>query len=165
MFFKAAAWLSVLALAGCATQLTGAGRAIKVVRDGATPALLDCTPLGPVRGQSDSWLSSGDYGVIYATYDARNKAARFPGADTLVITGDAGRRFGGEVTGFAYDCSGRRVTPAAKAAFTKDPRKAAGKSSQAPALVQPGADIFAKAKQCQVKGGVWVNDSCVIPID
>jgi hypothetical protein len=25
--------------------------------------------------------------------------------------------------------------------------------------------IFVKAKKCQSKGGVWVNDSCVIPID
>ena len=170
MFFKTAPLLIFLLLAGCATRLTEGGRTIRVVRDGSAAALAGCTRLVPVRGEADSFLSSGDYGVIYATYDARNKAARVPGADTLVVTADEGRRLGGEVAGFVYDCSARRAAPAAAPAAlpaaAPAPSGSVTREKQAkPAGIAPRDDLFAKAKKCQTKGGVWIDDRCVIPVD
>jgi hypothetical protein len=92
-------------LSGCATTLTEAGRKIKVVHDGNSDVVSGCIKLVPVKGEARSLLSGGDYGVIYATNDARNKAARTPDADTLVIDDNPSRVFGGEVNGTAYNCS------------------------------------------------------------
>jgi len=165
MFLKAAPLFIFLLLAGCATRLTDGGRAIRVVRDGSATALAACTRLAPVRGAAESFLSSGDYGVIYATYDARNKAARVPGADTLLVTADEGRRLGGEVTGFAYDCSTRRAGAAVPVAAPAPADSVTREKQLKPVGSAPGEDIFAKAKKCQTKGGVWVDDRCVVPID
>ena len=162
MYIKLVPLLLTLMLAGCATHLTDAGRRIKVVRDAGAP---DCARLGPVVGQAGSLLSGGEYGVIYATYDARNRAARIPGADTLVLTGNEERRFGGEVTGVAFDCTTRQAKAASKSAPLDAHRDQTGESAKKPVNLVPEVDIFTKAKICQGKGGVWINDRCVIPID
>jgi hypothetical protein len=165
MVYKAAPLFIVLLLAGCATRLTDGGRAIRVVRDGSVAALAGCTRLVLVRGEAESFLSSGDYGVIYATYDARNKAARVPGADTLVVTSDEERRLGGEVTGFVYDCSTRRAGSAITVAAPTHAGSVTREKQAKPVGIALRDDVFAKAKKCQTKGGVWIDDRCVIPVD
>jgi hypothetical protein len=149
---------------GCATHLADSGRRVKVLNS-ADPALLrGCEQLGRVRGEADSFLSGGGYGVVYATNDARNKAGRIPGADTLDIVNDEPRRLGGEVTGIVYNClkpETETVQPAAASAQRDDTPV---KTLSAPAPKYPGT-IFEKARKCQNRGGVWVNDSCIIQID
>jgi hypothetical protein len=154
---KTAALLFVLLLTGCATGLTPEGRGIKVIYDNSPGVVAQCERLSLVTGESASFLSGGDYGLFYATTDARNKAARIPEADTLVITDNQGQRFGGEVTGIAYICNPQRARPVQKAT--------APEVRKAPVTAIPRDDIFEKAKKCQYKGGVWVNNQCVIPID
>lgn len=154
----------ILLLPGCATHLTDSGRKIKVVNNSDPTLQTRCEQLGSVTGESDSFLSGGDYGVIYATYDARNKVALIAGADTLGLVNSEPRRLGGEVAGIAYNC----LKPGAVATqtTTTSPQKheVSVKTVPAPPRKDPGI-IYEKAKKCQNKGGVWVNDACVIPID
>jgi hypothetical protein len=146
--------LLMLLLTGCATNLSEAGRKIKIHDAGSVSG---CTSLGDVTGESPSLLSGGDYGVFYATVDARNKAARIPEADTLVITDNQSRRLGGEVFGIAYNCHPQRTVTIPKAPVATAPK--------APVPVVPRDGIFEKAKKCQARGGVWVNNQCVIQIE
>jgi hypothetical protein len=157
--------LLTLVLAGCATHLSEAGRRIRVASDKNSGGLAQCLRLGPVKGEADSFLSGGEYGVIYATHDARNKAARIPGADTLEIIDNESRRLGGEITGVAYNCAARPQTPAARAVSVSVLREEAPGKTAEPAAAAPGSGIFEKARKCQNKGGVWVNDACIIQID
>lgn len=135
----------ILFLTGCATNLTEAGRRIKVIDDPGSESVGGCIRLGSVTGEARSILTGGNYGAIYATNDARNRAAQIPAVDTVVITERQNLRFGGRVTGIAYDC-GR---PAQKAT-----------STTAPADGTPD-----KAGKCQAKGGIWRNNQCIIPIE
>lgn len=157
--------LLTLLLAGCATHLTEAGRNIKVIHDGGSGVVADCVRLGLVTGETDSFLSGGEYGVIYATNDARNKAGRITSADTLVLTKNENRRFGGEVTGIAYNCSAPRITPdQATQPVERKPREAPGKPAGTSSK-KISNEMFEKARKCQSKGGVWVNHACIIQID
>lgn len=142
-------------LTGCATTLTDPGRRIKVVPTGDKGAVSDCVQLGPVTGKAGSVLSGGEYGVFYAGIDARNRTAHIPGADTLLITDNRERTFGGEISGVAYNCNNRGGNPLQKSVTAPAAAPVAG----------PVDDIFAKAKKCQTRGGVWVNNQCVIRID
>jgi hypothetical protein len=154
-----------LSLCGCTTHLTESGKRIRVVPDGDMTQVKNCEQLSYIRGTAESFLSSGEYGVIYATKNARNKAGEFPLADTLVLTGKEPSRFGGEVTGVAYNCSQPRgVTSASSETRVNNPVEMEKKSSGAPAK-STGDTIFEKAKKCQLKGGVWVNSACIISID
>jgi hypothetical protein len=139
------------------THLTDAGRRIKLV-DGRDPAKVkECTKLGVVVGKPESVLSNREYGILFATKDARNKAGLIPTADTLLITSDESRWLGGEVAGIVYNCSGLRadqhqtVLPA-----EVKPVESAGKIDR---------ELFEKAKKCQAAGGVWVNDSCITRVE
>lgn len=152
----------LVVLPGCATHLAESGRRIKVVSAGDSTTLKQCEQLGRVTGKADSILSSGEYGVVYATIDARNKAGRIPGADTLEVVNDEPRRLGGEVTGNVYNC----LTPRNQTAHVSAVPKSIGAVKATP--ITQGKDsgnIFEKAKKCQSKGGVWVNDNCIIQID
>lgn len=161
---KTSALFLTLLFGGCATRLTDAGRSVEVLYDGEARAVAGCLLLGPVRGETESFLANGEYGVIYATKDARNRAARLPGADTLLVTDSRGRRFGGEVTGLAYDCSAGRGRPVATAGPLPPLRGEASERGQKAAA--PSADeSFAKAKKCQLKGGVWIDGRCIVPIE
>jgi len=154
----------LLLLAGCATHLAESGRKIKVVSNPDPAQFKGCEQLGRVRGVADSFLSGGGYGVAYATNDARNKAGRIAGADTLELVDDEPRRLGGEVTGIVYNCLNPGFvavqTPAAA------PQRTVPSGSKGlPAATKVPDTVFEKARKCQNKGGVWVNDSCIIPID
>ncbi len=146
---KAAALLLLLPMVGCATYVTDAGRKITVIRDNGTELVSDCRQLGILHGEPRSILTGGDYGLIYATNDARNKAAQISGADTLVILDSRSSRFGGSVSGMAYDCSEKRNQPLKKA----------------PSFATAADRAVEKAGKCKAKGGVWRNNQCVIPVE
>jgi hypothetical protein len=155
----------LMSMSGCATHLTEAGRRIRLVQTGDWEPIRNCERLESVRGETQSFLSGGEYGVIYATNDARNKAARIPSADTLVITDNDSRRFGGEVTGIAYNCSAPRNIPSRTAQPPeRNPRELSGKPAETPSK-KISDDVFEKASKCQKKGGVWVNDACIIKVE
>lgn len=50
-----------------------------------------------------------------------------------------------------FDCSRERVQPIR--VVGDDGKK------------EHSTDVFSKAKKCQIKGGVWINDQCVIQLD
>jgi hypothetical protein len=156
--------ISVFFLTGCATHLTESGRKIRVVSNSDSVALKGCLQLGAVSGDSASLLSGGEYGVIYATKDARNKAGKIAEADTLGITASDPKSFGGEVTGIVYNCLKRELVVAQPVATVSKKDRAPIKSEATERRKDSGT-IFEKAKKCQIKGGVWVNDTCVIQID
>lgn len=151
----------LLTLGGCATGLTGAGRTIMVVPDTDPAAVARCERLAQVVGTSGSFLHGGDYGLYYALADARNRASGIAGADTLLLTDRQPRQFGGEVTGIAYNCNAPKTVSAHKAS----PADVQAVQKVSPAVVVPAGDIFLKAKKCQAKGGVWVNDQCVVQVE
>jgi hypothetical protein len=157
-------------LSGCATTVAESGRRIQAVSSQKSERLKNCQRLGQVTGEAGSFLNNGEYGVIYATNDARNKASLIPGADTVEIISDGPRVIGGTVTGIVYNCAAPVVSappPSATPAKSSAPVKASDQVKAAiaePAAVIPAA-VFEKARKCQQKGGVWVNDFCVVPIE
>jgi hypothetical protein len=157
-------FILLMLLPGCATHLAESGRRIKVASTADSAQLKGCEQLGRVRGEADSFLSGGGYGVAYATNDARNKAGRIPGADTLELVDDEPRRLGGEVAGIVYNC----LTPGfvtVQPPAAPPQRNVPSGTTGLPAATKIPDSIFEKARKCQNKGGVWVNDSCIIPID
>jgi hypothetical protein len=156
---------AILLVTGCATSLTPGGQKIKVLRDDDQEKVAGCVRLAQVTGESASLLSGGEYGLYYATADARNKAAVIKGADTLLITRTQPSNFGGAIEGIVYNCLSPHVAEAAP----EPPRKARQAPVAPPAATTAPAtvtnDIFVKAKKCQERGGVWVNSQCVIQID
>lgn len=151
-------------LPGCATHLAESGRRINVINGDESAQLKGCEQLGRVRGEAGSFLSGGVYGVIYATNDARNKAGRIPRADTLNIVHDEPELLGGEVTGIVYNCLTPGIVTAQPSAVHPQ-RNIPAVTIVDPAAPKVPGSIFEKARKCQNKGGVWVNDSCIIPID
>jgi len=140
-----AIWVILLfLLTGCATTPTKAGREIKVRR---AAEVSECKKLGSVTGNAGSILTNGDYGIYYATSDARNKAAGIPGADTLVIAERESMVFGGEVSGIVYACGTRSV-----------------ESVQSPSAAPMDYNL-GKSRKCRARGGVWRDNQCVILID
>ncbi len=152
------AYITLCTLSGCATHLTESGKRIRVYRSGSVASVKNCEFLSTVTGTTESFITNGDYGVIYATNDARNRAGNIPSADTLILTDDEPRRFGGEVTGIVYNCLSPRTVQSVKGLDQ------AGKNNES-LLEESNTVLFEKAKKCQAKGGVWVNNTCVIPIE
>jgi hypothetical protein len=162
--------LLLAVLPGCATTITESGRRVKVVPAQKSELLKSCQRLGQITGEAGSFLNNGEYGVIYATNDARNKAGLIPDADTVEIISDGPRVIGGAVTGIVYNCAAPAVSapqPSAVPAKSAAPAKTSNQvktTAAAPPAAIP-AVIFEKARKCQDKGGVWVNDICVVPIE
>jgi hypothetical protein len=169
--------MMALLLPGCATTVSESGRKIQAVSPQKSELLKNCQRLGQVTGAAGSFLNNGDYGVIYATNDARNKAGLIPGADTVEIISDGPRVIGGTVTGIVYNCAAPVVSaplsspaaplPSAAPARLAVPAKTTDQvktSGTAPAGAISAA-LFEKARKCQQKGGVWVNDICVVQIE
>lgn len=162
--------MMVLTLPGCATTVAESGRRVQVVSSQKSELLKNCQRLGQVTGEAGSFLNNGEYGVVYATNDARNKAGLIAGADTLEVISAGPRAIGGTVTGIVYNCSGSPVSatqpPANPADVAVAPKAAAApKASSAPAPSSIPATVFEKARKCQERGGVWVNDICVLQIE
>jgi hypothetical protein len=128
---------------GCrSVRLTPEGREVMVV-NGLNALSTDCTRLGSVIGQHK-------LGYDHAITIVRNKAAQLYKADTVAVSTVEGwaspsRR----VSAIAFNCSERRPQPIE--------------------IVNPQKPItleqLDKAKKCQTKGGVWINDQCVIQVE
>lgn len=152
---KFLALLTCMVLAGCATPLTQNGRSITTVNSVASELVSDCKRIGVVNGYAQpGW--GNDVGLQQALNDARNKAGNIPSADTMAISLSNRLANGGEVTAFVYNCKEKNVQLI----------KNVTESGQEKPLAQaPSKDVFAKAKKCQEKGGVWLNSQCVISIE
>lgn len=135
--------LTLLLLAACRhVPLTDDGGQIVVLRSTAQPAP-ECVVLGTVVGQHK-------LGSAQALNIVRNRAAAL-GADTVMITTVEGWKSPSRrITASAFDCKGHHVQPI----------QAAGETS--PDSTQA---TFDKAKKCQSKGGVWVNDQCIVEVE
>lgn len=129
-------------LIGCkAVRLTLEGREIVVVKE-LSALTTECTRLGSVTGQHKM-------GYDQALTIVRNKAASQYHADTVVIDSVEGRMSPSRrITATAFNCSERRVQPVR------------------PVESKPlTSDVVTKAKKCQEKGGVWINDQCVLQVE
>lgn len=132
-----------MALLGCrSVRLTPEARNVLVV-DGVSSLTTECARLGSVVGQHK-------LGYDHALVIVRNKAAQEYKADTVVISTVEGRMSPSRrVTAFAFNCSGRRTQPIE---VVSQPRSIT-------------AEQLDKAKKCQAKDGVWVNDQCVVQVE
>jgi hypothetical protein len=160
----------VMTLSGCATTVAESGRRVQVVSSQKSELLKNCQRLGQVTGEAGSFLNNGEHGVIYATNDARNKAGLIAGADTLEVISDGPRAIGGTVTGIVYNCTGPVVSTSMSPTVPAKviaPANASAPPKSAVAVPVAGipAGTFEKARKCQDKGGVWVNDICVVSIE
>lgn len=135
--------LTLLPLAACHhVELTGDGAQIVVLRSTAQPAA-ECVVLGTVVGQHK-------LGSAQALNIVRNHAAVL-GADTVMITTVEGWKSPSRrITASAFDCKDHHTQPI----------QAAGETPPDSTQV-----TFDKAKKCQLKGGVWVNDQCVVQVE
>uniref|UniRef100_UPI0040483FAC hypothetical protein n=1 Tax=Polynucleobacter sp. TaxID=2029855 RepID=UPI0040483FAC len=138
-------------LTACTVPLTKEAQAIHVVNGVSSELVSDCVRLGTVTG-SGSPAYGNDIGLAQAMARARHSAAQFPGADTLAVSYSQRMFSGGEVAGVVFDCS-KQKTQLVKNIEPKEQQKSVPN------------DIYQKAKKCQSKGGIWINDSCVINID
>lgn len=170
--------MTTVLLSGCATTVSESGRRVQALPSQKIGLLKNCRRLGQVTGEAGSFLNNGEYGVIYATIDARNRAGLIPGADTVEIISDGPRVIGGTVTGIVYNCAApveSAPLPSETASLPSAPAPAKGAAPAqvsdqvaapvtAPVSAIPAA-VFEKAGKCQQKGGVWVNDICVVRIE
>lgn len=140
--------LLILITNGCTTALTARGRNITVVNGISAELVNDCQRLGAVTGFAQpGW--GNDVGLDQAFNDARNKASEIPDADTFAISSTQRQFNGGEVTGIVFNCRAKRVQLI---------------QNVAPTETTPD-NVFEKAKKCQEKKGVWVNNQCVISVE
>lgn len=135
-------------ISGCATSLTERGRSITVVSGLSAELVNDCQRLAAVTGYAKPGWGNA-VGLDQAFSDARNKAGDIPDADTLAISSAQQQFNGGEVTGIAFNCRVKRV----QLIQSVTPTEATSEN------------VFEKAKKCQEKKGVWVNNQCVISVE
>ena len=141
----------IIVLYGCGPSLTKNAQRITLVNSLSSELVSDCKRIGSVTGYAQpGW--GNDIGLDQALTDARNKAANIPNADTLAISSVIRQFSGGEVTGIVFNCSQKRVQLIKNISKTQE-------TEDTP------SDVFEKAKKCQEKNGVWVNNQCVIPIE
>ncbi|PWI34823.1 hypothetical protein DI392_00630 [Vibrio albus] len=140
----------LVAISGCSTTMSDEARYLSVIRDGGVIATMNCELLGNATGNSTIW--GGPAGLDIAMADLKNNAAKYPNATSILITYSKMNPIS-QIDGKVYDCSNYKpakieVVKSAKAETNKDI-----------------ASQFEKAKKCQSKGGVWINNSCVISIE
>lgn len=132
----------------CSTYLTEKGQRLMVVEGNAVGTVSDCTRLGPVRGFAKSGWGN-DVGLNQAYNDAINRAAEYEEADTIVIASTNRQFNGGSVDGIAYNC--------------KSQKKSIVELHESKRF--NNVEIVKKAKKCQEKGGVWINNICQLDIE
>ena len=126
----------ILLLLGCITNVLEPPAAyVKYLRE-PTDTLVDCEKVKELVGVP-AGIWQGRVGNQEARQDLRNQAFSI---DANVVLETDSSWFTGKVWGTAYRCPG------------------IGTSANDNELV------FRKAKQCQERGGVWINDSCQIEI-
>lgn len=148
--FKIMIFLLLPFLASCATKLTPGARNLNVVGSVSSELVANCEKVGAVVGYAKpGW--GNDVGLQQAMSDALNQAAKLPKGDTFAVSNRDRSFSGGQVNGMVFDCSKERVQSI----------KVVGGDRKK----DHSDDVFSKAKKCQVKGGVWINDQCVIQLD
>jgi hypothetical protein len=139
-----------LFLVSCATPLTSGARNLHVVGSVSSELVVNCKKIGAVAGYAQpGW--GNNVGLQQAMNDALNKAAKIPNGDTFAVSNQNRSFNGGQVNGMVFDCSKERVQ-SIKIVGSESPQ-------------EHSANVFSKAKKCQFKGGVWINDQCVIQLD
>ncbi|MBU0673689.1 MAG: DUF4156 domain-containing protein [Proteobacteria bacterium] len=140
--------LMLLFLAGCATKLTPAAQQLTIISEYSPDKVQQCLKIGEVTGYSRHGFGN-DVGIVQATVSAKNKAGAINGSDTLAFTNKTSTFNNAQVSGFVYNCS-----------------QARGQSGQVVnAKPTDPKTVYGKAQACQEKGGVWVNDQCVLKVD
>lgn len=122
------------------------------IRDGGVIALMNCKELGFVTGDAGIWGGSAGLGMAFS--DAKNKAALLPGANAILVTSSQ-KNPTSIVTAKVFNCSENKPQ---KIEIVSQPKLE-------PKLKESLKVTFEKAKKCQEKEGVWLNDQCVISID
>lgn len=138
---------------GCAT-LTPEATQIKIISDGAVMAMMNCEELGHVSGASGIW--GGTLGLEKAVAEAKNKAADISGANAIMIT-NSRMNPTSVVNASVFNCSERKTQ--------KIELVNPSPESQPSQQEADREETFRKAKACQDKGGVWIDDQCVIDIN
>jgi len=142
----------LILISSCSATLTKEAQQIMTIKDGGVIAMMNCKALGFVEGSSGSW--GGSAGIDMALADAKNKAALISNANTILITSSQ-KNPKSRVNAKVFDCSESKT-------------KKIEIVSQPQIKQQPKEDInitIEKAKKCQNKQGVWLNNQCVISID
>jgi len=137
---------------GCSTPLSKDAQEIMTIRDGGVIALMNCKQLGFVTGDAGIW--GGTAGLDMAFSDAKNKAALLTGANAILVTS---RQMNPTsiVNAKVFNCSESKPQ---KIEVVNQPKPEPKRKENLKLTI-------AKAKKCQEKGGVWLNDQCVISID
>lgn len=148
--FKFIIILFIPFIVSCTTHLTLGARNLNVVGSISSELVVNCKKIGSVVGYAKSGWGN-DVGLQQAMNDALNKAAKYPKGDTFAVSNKSRRFNGGQVNGIVFDCTKERV---------QSIKIVGGEGKQG-----HSGDVFSKAKKCQVKGGVWINDRCVIQLD
>ena len=129
-------------LCGCRNvPLTAGGRNILVISN------LDSLPSGCER--LEVVVAKAAKGYDQALTAVRNRAGAIPGANTIVINTVEGHTISRRISAVAFNCSVHATTPAATE----------------PQSIGVSKEIIEKAKKCQSKGGIWVNNQCVVQVD
>lgn len=139
-----------LFLVSCATPFTPGARNLNVVGSVSSELVHNCKKIGSVAGYAQAGWGN-KVGLQQAMNDALNKAAEIPNGDTFAVSNKNRSFSGGQVNGMVFDCSQERTQPIR---IVSDENKR-----------ELSDDVFSKAKKCQAKGGVWINDQCVIQLD
>jgi len=130
-------------LCGCRNvPLTAGGRNILVISN------LDSLPSGCER--LEVVVAKAAKGYDQALTAVRNRAAAIPGANTIVINSVEGHTISRRISAIAFNCSLNKATTLA---------------APEPQSIGVSKELFEKAKKCQSKGGIWVNNQCVVQVD
>lgn len=149
------AYVAVVALSvGCASVSPEAAD-ISTITDGGVSATLDCQRLGQVVGNAGVW--GGSAGLDAAFADAKNQAATFPGATSILVT-HSRMNPTAKVHANVFDCSNRKTQ---KIEITNPSALSSAPAQQTEAK----EEILRKARACQERTGVWVNDQCILEIE
>src|SRR5680860_468158 len=143
--------LCISLLSGCATLTPQAAR-LMTIRDGAVMAMMDCQELGYVTGNAGIWGGSGGLGAAFT--NAKNQAADIPRANAILVTSSRMNPTS-VVNATVFNCSERKT----QRIEIVNPQPVV--PQQQPEFRQ---ETIRRARACQERGGVWLNDQCVIDI-
>lgn len=132
----------------CASSSTTEEVALREVNLKKADEVTACEFVVSSHGFGDHEAEGLKSAMINAVKDAQKRAGGLSKGDTVVITKNelvVGKRMFMDF----YDCS---MVPEEK-------------SIKSVKQGEVELDVFEKAKKCQDKGGVWLNDQCVIQID
>ncbi|EIY8044405.1 hypothetical protein MNR05_004651 [Vibrio vulnificus] len=144
--------VSCLATFGCSTPLSREAQQIMTINDGAVIAMMSCKELGFVTGESDIWGGTAGLDIAYA--DAKNQAALLRGANAILITSSQMNPTS-IVNAKVYNCSDSKPQ---KIEVVREPVKKPSPKEDINVIIE-------KARKCQNKGGVWLDEQCVISIE